>query len=171
MTRLDAGKDVLHEEDVDLHSLIGEACRMVSAQAVQSRLQIRNNIPGDVPHIHGDERRIKQIVLNLLSNAIKFTPEGGVVTVTAEEAVDGMWLQIADTGIGIAEADMKNVLERFGQVDSAYTRMHQGTGLGLPLTKQLIELHGGWLGIKSEVNVGTSVSVIFPPERLIGKGG
>jgi PAS domain S-box-containing protein len=169
LTRLDAGKDVLYEEDVDLHSLIGEACRMVSAQAVQSRLQIKNNIPGDVPHIHGDKRRIKQIVLNLLSNAIKFTPEGGVVTVTAEEAADGLWLQIADTGIGIAEADMKNVLERFGQVDSAYIRLHQGTGLGLPLTKQLIELHGGRLVIRSEVNIGTSVSVIFPPERLIGK--
>jgi PAS domain S-box-containing protein len=169
LARLDAGKDVLHEEDVDLHNLIGEACRMVSAQAVQSRLQIRNNIPGDVPRIHGDERRIKQIVLNLLSNAIKFTPEGGVVTVTAEDAADGLCLQIADTGIGIPEADIKKVLERFGQVDSVYTRNHQGTGLGLPLTKQLIELHGGRLGIKSEVNVGTRVSVIFPPERLIDR--
>jgi PAS domain S-box-containing protein len=168
---LDAGKDALYEEDVDLHSLIGEACLMVSAQAVQSNLQIRNDISGDVPHIRGDEHRIKQIVLNLLSNAVKFTPEGGAVTITAEGAADGLRLQIVDTGIGIAESDMKNVTERFGQVDSVYTRKHQGTSLGLPLTKQLIELHGGRLGIKSKVDVGTTVSVTFPPERLIGKMG
>jgi signal transduction histidine kinase len=124
-------------------------------------------VPADLPDVHGDELRIKQIILNLLSNAIKFTPAAGTVTIHAEQSASGLFLEVSDTGIGIAEADLPKVLERFGQVDNNLSRKHHGTGLGLPLVKQLIELHGGSLSIMSEVNVGTTVTIAFPLGRII----
>jgi len=117
--------------------------------------------------LRGDERRIKQIIWNLVSNAIKFTPEGGTVTLACEEAPKGMQLKIIDTGIGIADGDLPKVLERFGQVDSKLARKHKGTGLGLPLVKELVELHGGTLGMTSKLGVGTTVTVTFPRTRII----
>jgi len=171
LSRLDAGMAALSEEDVDLHRLIADACRMVMPPGTHPHLQITNTAGRDVPHVRGDEPRIKQIVLNLLSNAVKFTPDSGAVTVTAEETREGLRLRISDTGIGIAEEDLKKVLDRFGQIDNTYSRKYQGSGLGLPLTKRLIELHGGTLGIESKLGAGTSVSVTFPVERVIRKDG
>jgi PAS domain S-box-containing protein len=167
LSRLDAGKTEIADEDVSLRQVVGEACRIVGNQATQANLQIVTSLPAGLRDVRGDERRIKQIVLNLLSNAIKFTPAGGSVTVKAGETATGLVLQVCDTGIGISEADMPTVLERFGQVDSKISRKYEGTGLGLPLAKQLIELHGGSLRIESKVNAGTVVSITFPPERIV----
>jgi signal transduction histidine kinase len=115
----------------------------------------------------GDDRRIMQIVLNLLSNAIKFTPPNGTVCIHVEQSSGRLLLKVTDTGIGIAVKDLPKVLERFGQVDSMLSRKHKGTGLGLPLVKELIELHGGSISIESEVGVGTVVTVGFPRERVV----
>jgi len=110
---------------------------------------------------------VKQVLINLLANAIKFTPGGGKVRLSAAHARDGgLVLAVADTGIGIAKEDIPKALERFGQVDSKLSRRYEGAGLGLPLAKQLMELHGGALVLESELNVGTTVSVTFPRERL-----
>jgi signal transduction histidine kinase len=108
-----------------------------------------------------------QIVLNLLSNAIKFTPNGGTVTVRATRSAKGLSLEFRDTGIGIADADMQRVPERFDQVDSMISQKHKGFGLGLPIVKHLIELHGDSLSIESVLGVGTTVSVLFPAHRII----
>jgi signal transduction histidine kinase len=115
----------------------------------------------------GDKRRIMQIVLNLLSNAVKFTPAHGTVSIQVQQMAGELLLKVSDTGIGIAAKDLPKVLERFGQVDSTLSRKHKGTGLGLPLVKELIELHGGSISIESQVDVGTAVTVIFPHERII----
>jgi PAS domain S-box-containing protein len=167
LSRIDAGEAHLIEQTVSLRHVIAAACRMVELQAKEAKLQIAVELPPDLPDVRGDERRIKQIVLNLLSNAVKFTPAGGTITITAKKSESGLLLEVSDTGIGIAEADLPRVLERFGQVDSSLSRKHKGTGLGLPLVKQMIELHGGSLSIKSEVNVGTTAAVAFPRERVI----
>ena len=114
-----------------------------------------------------DPTRIRQIVLNIVSNAVKFTEPAGTITLTGYRSEDGLVLEIADTGIGIAADDIDTVLEPFGQVASAYARNHQGTGLGLSLTKALVEQHGGQLSIDSNPGDGTRVTVWLPAERLI----
>ncbi len=109
----------------------------------------------------------KQILINLLSNAIKFTPNGGKVTIKSwPHPDDGYVFQVTDTGIGIALADIPKALSPFQQIDSDLNRKYEGTGLGLPLTKALVELHGGSLDLQSEVDVGTAVTVRFPAERI-----
>jgi signal transduction histidine kinase len=110
---------------------------------------------------------VRQILLNLLSNAVKFTPRGGIVRLIAFVDEQELVVQVADTGIGMAKEDIPRALERFGQLDSDLNRKYEGTGLGLPLTKKLAELHGGRLDIESELCVGTKVTVAFPAERLI----
>ncbi|HEY5239584.1 MAG TPA: PAS domain-containing sensor histidine kinase [Rhizomicrobium sp.] len=167
LSRIDAGKAILAEDEIHLHSTIVDACRLVELQAKEAHVKINIEAPFDLPSLRGDERRIKQIIWNLVSNAIKFTPDGGAVTVACEEAPDGILLKISDTGIGIAEADLPKVLERFGQVDSKLARKHTGTGLGLPLVKELVELHGGSLAMTSKLGVGTTVTVTFPPARIV----
>jgi PAS domain S-box-containing protein len=167
LSRLDAGRTPLVEENISLYALVGETCRIVEVQAEQSGLKLIVDVPAGLARLRADERRIRQILLNLLSNAIKFTPAGGTVTVKAFETACGMVLQVCDNGIGIAKADMPRVFERFGQVDSKLSRKYEGTGLGLPLARQLIELHGGALTLESEENGGTVVTILFPPERIV----
>ena len=167
LARIDAGKVNLVERSVSLRHVITEACRMVELQAKKSNLSVVIGFPSDPPLVFGDEQRIMQIALNLLSNAIKFTPENGTIRIQVEESAGELLLKVSDTGIGIAAKDLPKALERFGQVDSSLSRKHNGTGLGLPLVKKLIELHGGSLTIKSKVGVGTVVTVSFPCERVI----
>lgn len=121
--------------------------------------------PGLRP-ILADERVCRQILLNLLSNAVKFTPVGGKVMAIAEVAPDGsLLIRVTDNGIGIVPVDVDKVFDRFSQLDSSYARRHTGTGLGLHLTKKLIELHGGTIRLDSEIGIGTTVSVTPPPWR------
>jgi signal transduction histidine kinase len=117
--------------------------------------------------IWGDEKKFKQIVLNLLSNAIKFTREGGHVTLSTGTGSDGDFtVTVSDTGVGIAAADLEEALAPFSQVLNAQHRSHEGTGLGLPISRALAELHGGSLEIQSEPGLGTAVTVRLPAERL-----
>ena len=114
---------------------------------------------------------LKQILFNMLSNAIKFTPPGGKVTIRAwHNRQSGYVIQVEDTGIGMALDDIPKALSRFGQIDSTLGRKYEGTGLGLPLTKSLAELHGGSLDLQSALGVGTTVTVRFPAGRLLAQG-
>jgi signal transduction histidine kinase len=111
---------------------------------------------------------MRQILINLLSNAVKFTPEGGEVTVGVERPSDGsLALVIADTGIGMTEDEIAIALEPFRQVENTLTKKFEGTGLGLPIARRLVELHGGRLEIASAKNIGTVIRVSLPPERVI----
>ncbi len=124
-------------------------------------------MPDDLPLLRADKRSIRQILLNLLSNAIKFTPVGGTVKVEAMVEHSGDFIvAVRDSGIGMTEEDIDLVLQPFGQVESAHTRSHDGTGLGLPITKSLAEMHGGKMVILSVVDKGTSITVRFPSVRV-----
>jgi anti-sigma regulatory factor (Ser/Thr protein kinase) len=108
------------------------------------------------------------VLINLIGNAVKFTPRGGVIEVSGRlDRQADLAIIVADTGIGIAPEDLQRVLEPFVQVDSSLSRLHQGTGLGLPLVKAIMALHGGTLDLKSELGVGTTATVVFPRERLV----
>jgi signal transduction histidine kinase len=140
----------------------------VEQQAREGNVTIDLELPQDLPALWADKRKCKQIALNLLSNAVKFTPPGGTVTVRASRnAASELVIALADTGIGIADADIPKAFAPFGQIEDAFKAKLKGTGLGLPLTKSLVELHGGTLDLESEIGVGTTVTVRFPAERTI----
>jgi two-component system, cell cycle sensor histidine kinase PleC len=125
-------------------------------------------LPAMLPPVHADAVAMRQILINLLSNAVKFTPEGGEVTVSVERPSDGsLTLVIADTGIGMTEDEIAIALEPFRQVENALTKKFEGTGLGLPIARRLVELHGGRLEIASAKHVGTVIRAYLPPERII----
>jgi signal transduction histidine kinase len=167
LSRLDAGQGELQEEAFDLADLISESLRLVSAQATKARIAISTDFAPHPPLVRADRRRIKQIILNLVSNALKFTPANGRVRVQTELTAQGVAITVCDSGIGIAAEDIPRALEHFGQVDSSLARKYEGTGLGLPLARRLAELHGGSLTLKSAVNLGTTVTVSLPLERLV----
>jgi PAS domain S-box-containing protein len=167
VSKAEAGKLELHEEQVDLTAVVRSSLRLVKDRAAESSLRLETVLPDNLPSLLADERMVKQILINLLSNAVKFTPAGGTVSVIAEAGDRGLELAVRDTGIGIAPENIDKVLEPFGQVDTAHNRTHQGTGLGLPLVKSLVKLHGGRLKIDSELGKGTTVTAHFEPGRLV----
>ncbi|MFZ0694335.1 MAG: PAS domain S-box protein, partial [Alphaproteobacteria bacterium] len=167
LAKIEAGKVELKETTVDVRKIAISTVQLVAERVSKGNLTLRVSMTDGLPCVCGDKRLIRQMILNLLSNAIKFTPAGGAITIRGQ-VVDGL-LQIAvtDTGIGMAPHDIRRALEPFGQVDSHLVRNHEGTGLGLPLVKSLIELHGGHLELTSHVGTGTTVSISFPADRLI----
>jgi len=168
ISRLDASAVQLEDEHVDLALAVDDAISLNALRAADGGLTLRREFPPTMPALRADARRLRQILVNLLSNAVKFTPAGGEICVRVAQTRDGLEISVADTGIGMAADEIPIALSRFGQVDSRLARKFEGTGLGLPLTKRLVELHGGAMTIESEVNIGTTVRVLFPNERLMG---
>jgi len=152
-------------EEIDLAELVTSATRMIAQRARTKRLDLAVDMDPAVGSIVSDDRMLRRILLNLLTNAIKFTPEGGRVSVEAAQ-LPGRALRLAvhDTGIGIAAEDIPIVMKPFGQVESAYTRKHEGTGLGLPLTRMLVERLDGRFELQSVVGQGTSVVIVLPAQ-------
>ena len=167
-SKIEVGQLRLQEEPIDLADLLNECERLVADKAVEAGVQISRNLPPHLPGVLADRLRIKQIVLNLLSNAIKFTPPAGEVSVAVALSEEGgLALRISDTGIGMRPEDIPLALEPFRQLDNSFTRRYEGTGLGLPLAKALIELHSGRLIVDSAPQKGTRVTVWLPPSRII----
>ncbi len=172
LSKIEAGKVELNEEDFDPVEVIQSCLGMVKGQARSQGLQLETEISDQISSLRADQRMVKQILINLLSNAVKFTPQGGKITVKAwSQPGSGHVFQIIDTGIGVALDDIPKILRPFTQIESALTRKCQGTGLGLPLVKNLIELQGGYLDFQSEVGVGSTVTVRFPKERIVALAG
>jgi len=172
VSALEAGKLQLNEEPLDLCAVIDLTWRLVGTRAEDKGVQLRQNVPSTLSWLHADERRVKQILLNLLTNAIKFTPKGGEVLLIAQchansNGARTISLSVSDTGIGMNENDVAKAMSQFGQVDNVFSRTEEGTGLGLPLTKGLVELHDGHMEIESEKGQGTRITVHFPKERTI----
>jgi len=165
MSKIEAGKMQLQPEPLMPDEVIEQCVRIMRARAEEKRIQL--NVDGDdLPQIQADPRALKQVLLNLMSNAVKFTPEGGRVHVRGFHAADGIVLQVADTGIGISEDDLPRVGRPFEQIENQHSKTHQGSGLGLALSKSLVELHGGRLRIDSKLGEGTTVSFTLPAEPV-----
>ena len=168
LAKAEAGKLELDEEVIDLGEVIGSVVRLSRAPIEKAGLTATIDLSPDLPRLRADERKTRQILFNLLGNAVKFTPPGGRVTLTArQDAAGDVAVTVADTGIGMAPDDLKRAVEPFVQIDNELSRNHQGTGLGLPTVKALIEAHGGRFELKSAVGVGTECTIVFPPGRVV----
>ena len=168
LSRIEAGKVELCEEDIDVAEAIRSALLLAGGRAHQRGVALEQDTPEELPRLRADERMLKQILVDLLSNAIKFTPDGGTVRAGARLGQgDAFVLWVSDTGIGMGLENIPKAMVRLGRIDNDIGRKFEGAGLGLPLTKSLVELHGGMLDLDSEHGVGTTVTIRFPAARVV----
>jgi two-component system cell cycle sensor histidine kinase PleC len=168
ISRIESGRYELHETPVALATVVEDCQRLMRLRSETKGLRIVEVFEPDLRQLWVDERAMRQICLNLLSNAIKFTPQGGMVTLAIGRTPGGgQFLSVKDTGPGIPEQEIPRVLKSFGQGSLAHQTAEGGTGLGLPITKGLTELHGGTFGLKSRLGQGTEVVVSFPRKRVM----
>jgi signal transduction histidine kinase len=167
-SKMEVGQRELDAKPMDISRTIIAAVRMVNQRAERAEVAVRVETAEGIPPFNGEERGIKQILLNLLTNAIKFTPENGEISVSTQMSADGgLVITISDNGIGMLRSEIPLAFAPFVQLDSAHALQYEGTGLGLPLVKSLVEMHGGSVKIDSEVDQGTSVVVRFPNTSMV----
>jgi PAS domain S-box-containing protein len=167
IAKIEAGRLDLIDEETPVAALCDVALKLMQERAHEHGIALAFEPGPNLPNVVVDQRAMRQVLLNLLSNAVKFTKPGGEVTLRAQLSMENeLLLQVCDTGIGMREEDLHRVLEPFVQLENELTRRYEGTGLGLSLSKQLIELHGGRIGIVSKPNFGTTVTVHLPASRL-----
>lgn len=168
LEKIEAGQLTLYESEIILDDLLNECLRMIKGRKEASSITFFYEPPDRSIRVRADERLLKQIVLNPLANAVKYNKEKGSVTLLAEIIPDkGIFIGIADTGVGIAKEHLAVVMEPFGQVRANSHLSHEGTGLGLSLSKQLVQLHDGTIELDSELNKGTKVTISLPAERIL----
>jgi two-component system cell cycle sensor histidine kinase PleC len=163
-SKAEADKLQVDSIEVDVAKILSTSLRLVQPRAEEAGVSLVKEISKEPQVILADPKRLKQAVLNLLSNSVKFTPEGGSVTLSSfiDHQKNLLIIQVKDTGIGIAQQDIAKAMSSFGQVDSKLSRKYEGTGLGLPLTKKLVELMGGKFQLESEQGLGTTSTLTFP---------
>ncbi|MBV1699839.1 MAG: HAMP domain-containing histidine kinase [Hyphomicrobiales bacterium] len=168
LSRIEAGRYELNEEAVSLNRVVEDCHHLLKLRAGNRGITLHELFEPDMPRLWADERAVRQICLNLLSNAIKFTPQGGEIWLKVGwTASGGQYMSVKDTGPGIPEEEIPVVLASFGQGSNSIKSAEQGAGLGLPIAKNLIDLHGGTFALKSKLRIGTEVIVTFPPERVM----
>ncbi len=168
VAKIEAGAFEINDEDVSPEQAVSVTLQLLRVQAEKAQLTLSQRFPADFPRLRGDPLRLRQIIVNLVSNAIKFTPEGGSICVEGRlHESGGIVIEISDTGIGMAAEDIPKALEPFGQVHDIMSRPHEGTGLGLHMSKTMMEMHGGQLLLESTPGEGTTITLLFPPERTI----
>ncbi|MBB4264817.1 chemotaxis protein CheB [Roseospira visakhapatnamensis] len=167
LSKIESGRIELHEEAVNLYHAVDAVIRLVSERAQNARVEIVLDLPPDLPLVLADATGVKRVLINLLTNAIKFTEGGGSIAVSAALTRRWLTINVADTGIGISQGDIQRVFAPFEQVDGSLARRSDGVGLGLPITRSLMRLHGGDISLSSKEGEGTTVMVRFPRERCI----
>jgi CheY-like chemotaxis protein len=162
LSKVEAGQMVLDLDGVSLPDLLEYGIAMVRERAGAHGISLACEVAPDLGSVSADELKLKQVILNLLSNAVKFTPDGGAVTVTAQRVGDEAHVSVRDTGVGIAGAEQDRIFEAFQRGGRAARTSTEGTGLGLTLSKRIVDLHGGRLWMKSELGVGSTFSFAIP---------
>jgi len=162
LSKLESGMMRLHREALDPYSLAAAVCEQLRALTAQSEVALRNQVPHDLPDADCDGQRVEQVLTNLVSNAVKFTPAGGRVTISAEVKGDRIRFRVADTGCGIPAEAVPRIFDKFFQVQSSTETGRKGTGLGLAIVKHIVEMHGGEVGVESEVGQGSCFYFTLP---------
>jgi len=164
LSKVESGRLTVHTSEIDLPKMFEDTQTVLMPRARERDVNISVHVDPDVPPLVADARLVKQILLNLLSNGVKFTEAGGRVSLIGHLCKDGsVQIEVIDTGVGMTPEELDVALTPFGQAGTTMTRAHEGTGLGLPLVKSLVELHGGELFIRSKKNIGTTVQILLPP--------
>lgn len=161
-SKLESGTMRLELASIDLRSLVNELRETMEPLAREKSLRMEVEMPADLPLVEADRAKLRRVLVNLVSNAIKFTSRGGRVTVSGAREDGHVRISVADTGVGIAPEDVKRLFDKYEQARSRATRGEKGTGLGLYITKQLVELHGGEIAVESEVGKGSTFSFAIP---------
>ncbi len=168
--RADNKSGALQEEEIDLAETIDFIVGQHCGNAIESNVALTAEIQPDLPNIRADELKLRQILTHIISNGVRFTPEGGAVVVETDYVPDeGIRISVKDTGIGMSEDQLPVALQPFGQLENRLTRRFNGTGLGLPLAKMLVDLHGGTFTVESTVGKGTTVTITLPADRVVPK--
>ena len=163
VAKVEAGKMQLALSNLPMKNILDEISLLVLDMVSKKKLEMSLEIAEDLPSIEADELKVKQILYNLISNAVKFTPEGGKIGLRAKKADSGVEIVVWDTGVGVAPENMEKIFEGFFRVNAPYSQVTEGTGLGLPLSRKLVELHGGKLFLESEgLNKGVAVRFVLP---------
>ena len=162
LSKFEAGQDSPGLQAADLRDVLAAAIRVVDGQAQRARVTLRLALPDQPARALADPTKIRQAFINVIENAVKFTGPGGTVTVSMDEAADGLRIRVADTGIGMPQADIARVFEPFWQGDLTATRRHDGAGLGLAIARRLVEMHGGTIRLDSTEGAGTTVDIALP---------
>jgi len=162
LAKIEAGKLEMEPAEVSLGDLLQNSLTMVKEKALKHGIELSLKLENEIPHIYADERLVKQVVFNLLSNAVKFTPDGGRVGIEAVKEDEHIRITVWDTGIGIKEEDKEKLFKEFQQLDSGRDKRYQGTGLGLALSKRLVEMHGGRIWVESEEGKGSRFNFTLP---------
>ncbi|NLC76017.1 MAG: HAMP domain-containing histidine kinase, partial [Clostridia bacterium] len=172
LAQIEAGRYQLRPETMDLVDVIDSVERVIAPLTRQKQIDFSTEFLKEVPLVKADPEKIRRAVLNLAGNAVKFTPEGGKVKISVDfdEKTEEILVSVTDTGIGIKKEDQAYIFERFRQVDGTDARRFRGSGLGLALTKELIEMHGGWVKVTSEINEGSTFTLGLPLDRSKGEG-
>lgn len=168
ISKMQSGRYTLDDREIAIDELLEFAVAALRAQSSEAGVSVTLAGLDNLPVIIGDEAKLRQAFANIISNAVKFTPSGGSVAITASRAQDGgAIVRVTDTGVGMSEDEINIALTPFGQVDGSRTRWREGTGLGLPIARALIELHGGYLDIHSEKSRGTEVTIALPSRHNV----
>jgi signal transduction histidine kinase len=170
LAKVEAGQLTLDLRETDVVGLVHNSVRLVSETARHRDITLAATAPDGAIMALVDPTRLRQILLNLLSNAIKFTPEGKTVALSCGREGDALYLRVADNGIGMNAEDLEKVMQPFHQVDNSFSRRYEGAGLGLPLTKSLVDMHGATMAIESQLGEGTTVTVRLPKDRILDWG-
>ncbi|WP_193186761.1 sensor histidine kinase [Nisaea sediminum] len=167
ISRIEAGFVKLDEGVIDIRRMLKSCARMLGDRVAEASLDLKLDIPGDLPALFGDETRLRQVLINLLINSVKFTPRGGTIHMRALLADDGgINIEVEDTGVGISPEDLERVMEPFQQAEQALSRRYGGVGLGLSLARNLTELHGGTITLMSEQGSWTIIRIHLPADRV-----
>jgi signal transduction histidine kinase len=164
-SKLESGSMRLEVSTLDLRGLIDEIRETMEPLAREKSITLKEQLAADLPLLEADRAKLRRILVNLISNALKFTPKGGLVQLTAEPVDDQIRVAVADTGVGIPAEDLARLFDKYEQARSRATRSEKGTGLGLYITKQLVELHDGQISVNSEVGKGSTFTVTLPVSR------
>ncbi|HEU0160631.1 MAG TPA: HAMP domain-containing sensor histidine kinase [Hyphomicrobiaceae bacterium] len=168
ISKLQSGKYSVDSREVDVDEVLELALAALRPAALARGILIEGKLAHPLPSVRGDAGKLRQVFSNLIGNAIKFTPAGGSVTVTASALADGgVSIRICDTGVGMTKAEVALALTPFGQVDAGLSRWQEGAGLGLPIAKALVQLHGGTLEINSAASMGTEVLITLPSRHQV----
>lgn len=168
ISKLQSGRFALDHREINLEEILNASLNPIKQAAREAGIDIIRRITQDLPPLRGDGQKLRQVFTNVANNALKFTPKGGSIVIDAHKSADGgATVIIRDTGVGMSSEELEVALMPFGQVDGSRSRWREGTGLGLPIAKSLVELHGGHLFISSAKNVGTEVQITLPSVEFL----